>query len=145
VLVSRALSPSSVVASVETPDQGLTGDSFGARSPEANMLTQPLREPSSSTSCAATASIAAPKRSARGAVNRPSPRPTPGTNFKKGFGVATFGRKSLRKVGNFYRDNAGIIEAHREATLDFDTGLATQRRYTRAKVIDMIFFIEGMP
>jgi len=66
------------------------------------------------------------------------------TNFKKGFGVATFGRKSLRRLGQFYRDNVDVIEAHREATLDFDTGLPTQRRYTQAKVIDMIFFIEGM-
>lgn len=67
------------------------------------------------------------------------------TNFKKGFGVSTFGRKSLRKVGEFYRANANVIEAHREATLDFDGGLPTQRRFTQAKVIDMIFFIEGMP
>lgn len=54
------------------------------------------------------------------------------TNFKKGFGVATFGRKSLRKVGKFYRANADVIEAHREATLDFDTGRPTERRYSRA-------------
>jgi hypothetical protein len=67
------------------------------------------------------------------------------TNFKKGFGVATFGQKSLRKIGQFYRDNAEVIESHREATLDFDTGLPTERRYKQAKVIDMIFFIEGMP
>jgi hypothetical protein len=67
------------------------------------------------------------------------------TNFKNGFGVATFGRKSLQKLGQFYRDNAGSIEAHREMTLDFDTGAPTERRYTRAKVIDMVFFIEGMP
>jgi hypothetical protein len=67
------------------------------------------------------------------------------TYFKKGFDVATFGRKSLRKVGEFYSANAEVIEAHREATLDFDTGLPTRRRYTRPKVIDMIFFIEGMP
>ncbi len=65
------------------------------------------------------------------------------TNFNKGFGVATFGRKSLRKIGQFYR-HTDVIEAHREATLDFDTGLPTQRLYTQAKVIDMIFFIEGM-
>jgi hypothetical protein len=67
------------------------------------------------------------------------------TNFKKGFGVATFGRKSLRKVGQFCVENAAVIEAHREATLDFDTGKPTEHRYTQAKVIDMIFFIEGMP
>jgi hypothetical protein len=27
-------------------------------------------------------------------------------NFKAGFGVSTFGRKPLRKVGRFYRDRA---------------------------------------
>jgi hypothetical protein len=66
------------------------------------------------------------------------------TNFKAGFGVSTFGLKALRKVGQFDRDNADVIEAHREHTLDFDTGAPTERRYTRAKVIDMIFFIQGM-
>lgn len=67
------------------------------------------------------------------------------TNFKKGFIVARFGRKSLRRVGQFSGDNTEVIEAHRETTLGFDTGVPTERRYTRAKVIDMIFFIEGMP
>jgi hypothetical protein len=66
------------------------------------------------------------------------------TNFKAGFGVSTFGSMALQKVGQFYRNNADVIEAHRERTLDFDTGAPTERRYTRAKVIDMIFFIEGM-
>jgi hypothetical protein len=65
--------------------------------------------------------------------------------FKKGFGVAKFDRESLQKVGRFYRDNAAVIDAHREFTLDFDSGLQTQRRYTQAKVVDMIFFIEGKP
>lgn len=64
-------------------------------------------------------------------------------NFRKGFMASTFGPKSLRRIGQFYRDHANIIEAHRERTLSFNTGLPTERRYTRAKVIDMIFFIEG--
>jgi len=65
------------------------------------------------------------------------------TNFRRGFQVSTFGPEALRKIGKFYKDNAEVIEAHREPTLDFDTGTPTNRRYTRAKVIDMIFFIEG--
>jgi len=65
------------------------------------------------------------------------------TYFKKGLGVATFGRKSLRKIAGFYHENAEIIDAYRVPTLDFATGTKTSRRYTRAKVIDMIFFIEG--
>lgn len=64
--------------------------------------------------------------------------------FRKGFGVSTFGRTSLRKVADFYRTNAETIDEHRVPTLDFATGADTGRMYTRAKVIDMIFFIEGM-
>jgi hypothetical protein len=65
------------------------------------------------------------------------------TYFKRGFGVSTFGRKSLLKIAQFYLDNAEAIEAHRVPTLDFMSGSETRRKYTRAKVIDMIFFVEG--
>jgi hypothetical protein len=66
------------------------------------------------------------------------------TNFKRGCRVATFGRKALRKIGAFYQNHAKEIDAHRVSTLDFTSGGPTQRIYTRAKVIDMAFFIEGM-
>ena len=36
-----------------------------------------------------------------------------------------------------------MIDRNRVSTLDFHTGEPTNRRYSRAKVIDMIFFIEG--
>ncbi len=49
----------------------------------------------------------------------------------------------LQRVGEFYQSNADVIERHRVPTIDFETGKETQRRYTRAKVIDMIFFVEG--
>jgi hypothetical protein len=65
------------------------------------------------------------------------------TNFRRGFRAATFGPKSFRRISEFYRENADIIERHRIPTLDFRTGQPTHRRYSRAKVIDMIFFIEG--
>jgi len=65
-------------------------------------------------------------------------------NFKKGFQVATFGKKSLRKVGAFYEENCIVIERYRTPTLDFVSGKPTSRTYTRSKVIDMAFFIEGM-
>ena len=65
------------------------------------------------------------------------------TNFRKGFGTAVFGESSLMRVGRFYRENAEVIERYRIPTLDFDSGRDTERRYPRAKVIDMIFFIEG--
>lgn len=67
------------------------------------------------------------------------------TNFKKGFQVATFGPKALRKIATFYENNGPVIEKYRIPTLDFVSGEPTARNYTRAKVIDMAFFIEGMP
>lgn len=66
------------------------------------------------------------------------------TYFKRGAGVSTFGAKALRKVGEFYSENAEVIDSFMVPTLDFSTGEPTTRRYTRAKVIDMAFFIEGM-
>lgn len=65
------------------------------------------------------------------------------TYFKKGFGVSTFGSKALRKVGEFYTANAEVIDRNRVHTLEFDSGAPSPRRYTRAKVIDMIFFVAG--
>jgi len=65
------------------------------------------------------------------------------TYFKKGFRVSTFGRRSLRKIGRFYQENAEVIDRHRVPTLDFASDAKTTRKYTRAKVIDMIFFVEG--
>lgn len=67
------------------------------------------------------------------------------TYFKKGFCVSTFGLKALHKIGDFYASNAELIDRYDVSTLDFDTGLPTERRYTRAKKIDMIFFVEGSP
>jgi hypothetical protein len=64
-------------------------------------------------------------------------------NFNQGFRCSTFGAKALRRLAQFYRRHADVIDSHREPTIDFDTGAATARRYTRAKVIDMIFFVEG--
>jgi hypothetical protein len=69
--------------------------------------------------------------------------PAFGTYFKKGFGVSTFGSKALRKVGDFYTANAEVIDRNRVHTLEFDSGAPGPRRYTRAKVIDMIFFVAG--
>ncbi len=66
------------------------------------------------------------------------------TNFKKGFEVSTFGHKALRKIGGFYEENRIVIDRYRTPTLDFVSGEPTSRKYTRAKVIDMAFFIEGM-
>jgi len=67
------------------------------------------------------------------------------TYFRRGFGVSTLDAKALSKVGAFYSDNAEVIDKFRVPTLDFVTGDPTQRLYSRAKVIGMAFFIEGMP
>ena len=39
--------------------------------------------------------------------------------------------------------NAEVIDRNRVHTLEFDSGAPSPRRYTRAKVIDMIFFVAG--
>jgi hypothetical protein len=65
------------------------------------------------------------------------------TYFKKGSGLTVYGRGALQRLERFYRENAGVIDRYCVPTLDFDTGAATSRTYSRAKVIDMIFFIEG--
>ena len=66
------------------------------------------------------------------------------TNFKTGFGVSAFGESALMRISRFYRENADVIARHRVPTLEFETGAASNHRYTRAKVIDMIFFVEGV-
>lgn len=66
------------------------------------------------------------------------------TNFMRGFEVSMFGPKALRKIGAFYEVNRMVIEGNRTPTLNFVSGEPTSRKYTRAKVIDMAFFIEGM-
>jgi hypothetical protein len=58
-------------------------------------------------------------------------------------GRRSFGRHSLELVGAFYHANAEAIEKHRVVTIDSTSGRPTSRRYTRAKVIDMVLLIEG--
>lgn len=67
------------------------------------------------------------------------------TYFGNGFGHREFKEKSLKAVADFYLDNAQIIDECRcvTHTIDFNTGRETPRLYTRAKIVDMVFFIEG--
>lgn len=69
-------------------------------------------------------------------------------NFKYGCKVAricaTFGERSLKQIGRFYRQNTALIDRYRVPTLDFGTGRPTARYYSRAKVMDMAFFMEGV-
>jgi hypothetical protein len=63
--------------------------------------------------------------------------------FTQGLGVSTLCPRNLKRVGAFYQEHAEVIDRHRVPTLDFAKGEPTSRLYTRAKVIDMVFFIEG--
>ena len=68
-----------------------------------------------------------------------------GCGFRRVLGVASFGPAALRSIGAFYHQNSKLLDRYRIPTLDFTSGQPTERLYTRAKVIDMIFFVEGMP
>lgn len=64
--------------------------------------------------------------------------------FCNAFGATTFGCKSLSGLEAYYQANAAAIDSHRVPTMDFTTGADSSRRYTRAKVIDMVFFTKGL-
>lgn len=67
------------------------------------------------------------------------------TYFRAGLGVSTFGRKNLKKVADFYECHRDSIDdwSQRLFTFDFNTGTPTQRRYTKAKIVDMAVVMEG--
>ncbi len=65
------------------------------------------------------------------------------TNFNWGFGSSSFNQKTLRDVASFYMEHKTRIDAYHITTIDFATGGYTKRPYPKAKLIDMIFFIEG--
>lgn len=65
------------------------------------------------------------------------------TSFRLAFGATKLNADTLRTIGVYYSKRAQIVEKHRVPTLEFGTGKPTRRKYTRAKVIDMIFFQEG--
>lgn len=63
--------------------------------------------------------------------------------FRIGFGCHSLCKDALIRIGRFYDRNRDKIDAYRIFTLDFITGDDTERQYTKAKIIDMIFFEEG--
>lgn len=63
--------------------------------------------------------------------------------FRRGFGVHSFSKKSLRKIAKFYSENSEIIDKCQIHTLDFSTGECTEGKYSKAKVIDMVGFMEA--
>ncbi len=64
--------------------------------------------------------------------------------FRKGFLTHSLGKKSLILIAEFYEENKSLIDSIEIYTFDCATALPTQRKYTKAKIIDMIGFIEGI-
>jgi hypothetical protein len=63
-----------------------------------------------------------------------------------GFGVgknATFCEQTLGNILRFYSANQMEIDSHKIPTLDFPTGKPTSLLYPRAKIIDMVGYVEG--
>lgn len=65
------------------------------------------------------------------------------TNFRKAFGVYRLNSNSLNKIKHFYQRNDKVINECRFNTIDYSSGKHTAKKYTKAKLIDMIGFIEG--
>jgi hypothetical protein len=70
------------------------------------------------------------------------------TFFKRGFRTVTdkavkMDPRTLGVIRDFYTANAAAVDQQRAKTLDFASGRPTSLHYTRAKVIDMVFLIEG--
>jgi hypothetical protein len=63
---------------------------------------------------------------------------------RRGFGIHSFSKRSLVLIANFYLENKAIIDRVKIYTFDAATEKPTSRRYTKAKIIDMIGFIEGI-
>ncbi len=66
-------------------------------------------------------------------------------NFCIGFGMnKSLIKNNLLILKDYYKDYRSEIDAQRIKTIDFETGKETDRFYTKAKIIDMVGFIEGM-
>jgi hypothetical protein len=63
--------------------------------------------------------------------------------FYRGTARNSFDEPTLHWVKSFYDAHRAEVDELRPMTLDFETGELTERRYTRAKVIDMIGFSAG--
>ncbi len=67
--------------------------------------------------------------------------------FRKASGWSTFNKRSLVEIGEFYNSKSypELIsnEAAKIRTFDYESGNHSDRSYTRAKIIDTLFFMEG--
>lgn len=62
--------------------------------------------------------------------------------FRAGFGSFSLGVASLEKVKTYFDNHKDLIADIQPESIDFQ-GNPTGRLYTQAKVIDMVFFVEG--
>jgi hypothetical protein len=65
------------------------------------------------------------------------------TFFRKAFSLYRCNGAALVKIAKFYNDNKIEIDSYKIYTFDFNSGGETNRMYKKAKLIDMIGFIEG--
>ncbi|MBA2853938.1 hypothetical protein HNP89_001916 [Methanococcus maripaludis] len=59
--------------------------------------------------------------------------------------LKTMDRDSILKIKDFYEKNSEIIDSYEIYTYDFLTSKETDLKYTKAKLVDMYGFIDGMP
>lgn len=66
--------------------------------------------------------------------------------FRSGSKLGTFNELSLNKIKKFFDDHQKTIsnEVKKTKTLEYNSGVKGDRNYTKAKIIDMIFFAEGL-
>ena len=61
--------------------------------------------------------------------------------FKEGFKVTAFNKNSIHKIKEFYESHKNEIDSFKIQTLDFKTWENTDIYYTKAKILDMYWFI----
>ncbi|MBA2851221.1 hypothetical protein HNP86_001352 [Methanococcus maripaludis] len=66
------------------------------------------------------------------------------TNVKKSLKLNSLNEKSLLKIKDFYEKNSEMIDSYEIYTYDFLTSKNTDIKYTKAKLVDMYGFIDGM-
>jgi len=65
------------------------------------------------------------------------------TYFRQSLGLCTFCKRGLGVIRGFYESNKEEIDSYNIRTIDYFTGQETNRYYSKAKIIDMVGFIEG--
>lgn len=65
------------------------------------------------------------------------------TYVKAAFSLYYFNKSALERLFDFYIEHKAEIDKYKIYTFDFATGKETNRKYNKAKLIDMVGFIEG--